>query len=225
MNSELIKYLETFVTDQRKNTFNEVLMKRTKYLTVVLEDIFQPQNASAVLRTSECLGIQDVHIIENQNKYNLNPDVVMGANYWITLHKYKEKQENTKKTIHSLKNQGYRIIATTPHKNDTTPEHFDLHKGKAALVFGTELTGLSDVALEMADEFIQIPISGFTESYNISVSAAIVLYTLTQRLQNSNINWHLTEEDKNELKLLWLRHTIKKCNLIEKHFHDSIKNI
>ncbi|MGQ8335217.1 TrmH family RNA methyltransferase [Sunxiuqinia sp. A32] len=222
MNTDLIEYLSDFVTPERLQLFNNVIENRTRYLTVALEDIFQPQNASAVLRTCDCFGIQNVHIIENRNKFSVDREVAMGASKWLNLHKYNENEQNSLVAIHELKKQGYRIVATTPHEGDTKLEEFDLSKGKAAIVFGTELTGITDIIKEEADEFVKIPMYGFTESFNISVSAAITMHHLTHQLRfHSGIEWMLSEKEKQEVKLEWLRRTIKSSKLLEKRF---IKN-
>ena len=138
----LIEYLSSVITEERYVQIQKVLQNRTRYLTVVLEDIYQSQNASAVLRTCDCFGIQDVHIIENKNEYNINPDVVQGASKWLSLSYYNERENNTLDAINKLKADGYRIVATTPHTNDVNLEEFDINSGKIALVFGTELTGI-----------------------------------------------------------------------------------
>ena len=219
MEKELIKYLSGFITTERFDLFQKILSQRTSYLTVVLEDIFQPQNASAVLRTCECLGIQNVHIIENRNKFTVDKEVVMGSVKWLNLHKYNKAKHNSLEAVSALKDKGYRIIATTPHQNDKFLPDFDLSKGKAAFVFGSELPGISEVILNEADEFLKIPMSGFTESFNISVSAAILLFYLTQKLRElDNINWQLTDSEKDGIMLQWLRSTIKRSNLLEQHF-------
>lgn len=215
---DLIAHLSEFITEKRLAIFNKVLEDRTRYITVMLEDIYQSQNASAVLRTCECTGIQDVHIVEERNAYEINHDVALGADQWLTLHYYNRGDNNLENAIKALKSEGYRVVATSPHKEGSTPENFDLQKGKAAVIFGTELHGLSDQALELADEFIQIPMSGFTESFNISVSAAITLYTLRKRLETSSLSWRLGEEERHELLLNWLRTTVKRSDLIENKF-------
>lgn len=209
--SQLIRHLEQFATERRKELFYNLIQHRTKYITVVLEDIFQSQNASAVLRTCDCLGIQDVHIIENYNKYKINPDVALGANKWLTLNKFNAKNtDNTVLAINHLKKIGYRIVATTPHQNDVNLPDFDLTRGKTALLFGTEKQGLSKTALALADEFIKIPMFGFTESYNISVSAAIILYQLTIKLKSySEISWQLTDVEKSDLLLDWFKVSVR----------------
>lgn len=217
----LISHLSEFVSPSRLETFKNVLAQRTRYLTVCLEDIYQSQNASAVLRTCDCLGIQDVHVIENKNKFDLNPEVVLGSSKWLDLQRYNEEGNNTVTALKKLKSDGYRIVATTPHKNDQNLDDIDLEKGKMALVFGTELTGLTDEALDLADEFLKIPIVGFTESFNISVSAAIIMYQLSQKLRKLDINWELSSEEYDELLLQWLRKSIKKSELIEDQFRKT----
>ena len=222
MQEKLIEHLSQFVTDRRVELFDTLLALRTRYITVVLEDIFQAHNASAVLRSCECFGIQDVHFIENQNPCRISPDVALGANKWLNLFRYNQLAENTLPAIESLKNKGYRIVATTPHKNDCTLEDFELCKGKTALLFGSELKGLSPLAMDMADEFVKIPMAGFTESLNISVTAALFIHHLTGKLRNHpTINWQLTHQEKQEIKLVWLKNSIKKSALIEKSFLDG----
>lgn len=206
-----LENLSEFVTEHKLKLFEENINYRTKYITVVLEDIFQSHNASAVLRTSDCFGIQDVHIIENKNKYIINPQVALGSTKWLNLIKYNKKENNSLDAVRSLKKQGYRIVATTPAPNiGVDLENFDLKKGKIALFFGTELEGLSAKVLNNTDEFLKIPMYGFTESFNISVSAAIMLHHLTLKLKNSDINWKLSEEEMIDIKINWLKSSIGK---------------
>ena len=221
MTEELISYLKNFVTEDRFELFCKTAKDRTRYLTVVLEDIFQPHNASAVLRSCDCFGIQDVHIIENENKYTVNPDVALGASKWLSLYKYNSEKNNTLQTIKILRNKGYRIIATTPHVNDVNLENFDITKGKFALMFGSELPGLSDIALENADAFLKIPMFGFTESFNISVSTAIVLHHLTLKFRQSDIDFKINDNEQRDIILEWLKRSIKKSDTIISEF---IKN-
>jgi tRNA (guanosine-2'-O-)-methyltransferase len=225
MNNRLIQYFSSFVTKERFELFCKILDHRTRYLTVVLEDIYQPQNASAVLRTCDCLGIQDVHIIENKNKFELNPKVELGASKWLTIKKYEKKENNTLEAIRVLKNNGYRIVATSPHSENSTLERFDLSRGKTALVFGSELPGISDIIIKEADEYFKIPMFGFTESFNLSVSAAIVLFHLMSKLRDSNsINWRLSKDEEEEILLTWLKKSIKSSRLIEKKYFENIHN-
>jgi tRNA (guanosine-2'-O-)-methyltransferase len=218
MTKELIQHLSTFVTPQRFSLFQNVVEDRTRYISVLLEDIFQPHNASAVLRSCDCFGIQDVHIVENENEYTINPDVALGASNWLNLYRYNDQAGNTLNAITALKEKGYRIIATTPHTDDINLEDFDLSKGKFVLMFGSELPGLSETALQHADEYLKIPMYGFTESFNISVSAAIILHHLTNKLRHSDIEYLLNEQQKDELILSWLKQSVKKSELIIKDF-------
>jgi tRNA (guanosine-2'-O-)-methyltransferase len=218
MKDKLIQHLQQFVTERRLKLFESRLESRTRYLTIVLEDIFQPHNASAVLRSCECFGIQDLHIIENRNAYHINPDVALGSYKWLTLKRYNQPGDNTTPALLSLKKEGYRVVAAMPHKNDCKLEDFDLSQGKTALVFGSELEGLSPTAVGLADEFIHVPMVGFTESLNISVSAAICIHHLTSNLRKSDLPWHLKEDEKKDILLAWLKKTIKKSDQIEQAF-------
>ncbi|GAB4147193.1 MAG: RNA methyltransferase [Bacteroidia bacterium] len=215
---QLFQYLSGFISESRLQKIEENVRNRTRYLTIALEDIYQPHNASAVLRSAECLGIQDVHVIEQRNKYDPNPDVVMGANKWLTMHKYRNPEGSTLECIQSLKKNGYRIIATTPHEKDTLIDKLDIHKGKMALFFGTEIDGISKVVRDHADEFVKIPMVGFTESFNISVSAAICMYQVMKDIRSSDLKWHLSEDEKLDIKLEWVKASLNKPELLEKEF-------
>ena len=221
MYNPLIEFLAKHVTEKRFELFNRIVDERTKYLTVVLEDIYQSQNASAVLRTCDCFGVQDVHIIENRNEFNVNPNVSLGATKWLSITKYNNSENNTLSAIEALKDEGYKVIATTPHTNDVNLENFDLFEAKTALVFGTELTGISDVVKENADGFLKIPMFGFTESFNISVSAAIVIHHLTNKLRESGFNYKLSENEKNELLVKWLKTSIKGSDIMIKELYEN----
>lgn len=219
---ELFEFLSSFISENKRNLFSENIRHRTRYMTLVLENIYQPHNASAVLRSAECFGIQDVHIVENTNKYEVNPDVALGSAKWLSLKKYSSQNNNTIPCLTSLKDRGYRIIATTPHKEGYFPEALPLDK-PFALVFGTELEGLSDSAIQMADSFVKIPMYGFTESLNISVSAAILLHTLSGRLRSSDFPWQLTQDEKLDILINWTKNVLKKADLVEKQFFKKTK--
>ncbi|MDT8392320.1 MAG: RNA methyltransferase [Bacteroidales bacterium] len=215
--AQLLAYLEQFISENKLQLFNNIIENRTRHITVVLEDIYQSQNASAVIRTCDCFGIQDVHIIENRNSYSINPDVALGASKWLRLKKYNQQEHNTLSCYESLREQGYRIVATTPHKADTKLDELNFD-GKLALVFGTELEGLSGKAISHADEHVKIPMYGFTESFNISVSAAIILHHLTEKLRASNIDWRLSATEKTDTRLSWVRRVIRHPEIHEKEF-------
>lgn len=224
MESELISYLSGFLTPERLALFNEILSLRTNYLTIVLEDFYQTQNTSAAIRTADCFGIQNVHVIENKNIFQVNPNVVRGSTNWVTVKRYNGTAMNTPQAFQKLREEGYRIVVATPHDHDVALEDFDLEKGKAAIVFGCERPGLTDFAENDADEYMKIPMVGFTESLNVSVSVAIVLHHLTYQLRNKgNVNWQLTEIEKQKILLEWLRTSIKRADLIEQKFYEMNK--
>jgi tRNA (guanosine-2'-O-)-methyltransferase len=220
---EFLNFLSGYLTQNRRQLFDKVIQHRTRHITVVLEDIFQPHNASAVLRSADLTGIQDIHIIENRNQYHVNPEVAMGSSKWLNLIKYNDTGNNTLAAYDALRKTGYRIVATTPHTNDQTLDEIPLD-GKMALVFGTELKGLSEMAIAEADEYLRIPMYGFTESYNISVSAALTLFTLTEKLRKSSISWQLSDEEKLDTLIEWAKRTIKHAELFEKEFFQKRKS-
>lgn len=216
----ILTHLLTFISENKQQKFTRIIRFRTRYITIVLEDIYQPHNASAVLRTCDCFGVQDVHIIENKNKYEVNPDVALGSAKWLNLIKHNQAENNTTSCLSGLKEQGYQIVATTPHQHDFTPDSFPIGK-KFALLFGTELHGLTPEAVSQADQFIRIPMVGFTESLNISVSAAILLHSLTSRLHSSDVDWRLTDEEETDIFIAWAAAVIKKPDLLIRKFMDN----
>jgi tRNA (guanosine-2'-O-)-methyltransferase len=225
-------YLAEFMLDSRCERIEEVLQQRMRYLTVVLEDIYHAPNASAVIRSCECFGIQDLHVIENTKRYKPNADVVRGSAKWIDMHRYRTKvngqpgavlrhsscptkeDNNTATCISSLKENGFKIVATTLQDDKAlTPEELPL-TSPLALCFGTEELGLSDQVYDMADYTLKIPMYGFTESFNISVAVALCLQTLTAKLHNSQISWQLSDDEKTELRFAWYKKSVKNAGKI-----------
>ena len=215
---KLIEYLKTFVTKKRLELFEEKLELRTKKVTLVLEDIYQSRNISAAMRSADCFGIQDVHIIENRNEFTKDESVSLGANKWINIIKHNKKKNNTIDCIKHLKKSGYQIIATTTKKPDIFLEEIDVKKNKIAILLGTELTGLSNEAIKLADKKMKINMYGFTESLNIS-SAAICCQYLSQKVRETD--WKVNENEKLDIMLRWLRNTIKSSSDIEENFFYS----
>lgn len=209
MTSELIEYLREFISEPRWERINEVLDQRTGHISVVLEDIYQPHNASAVLRSCDGFGIQDIHVIENNNEFDASSQITIGADQWLTINRYNTPNiDNVSDCFNRLRQKGYKIVATTPHEDDFNLNELDIIK-PTALVFGTELEGVTDQVKEQADAFVKIPMSGFSESFNISVSAAICLYDLTTRLRESDLDWKLNPNRREELLLEWVKKSIK----------------
>lgn len=202
-----------YLTDERRRKIETYARERTRAVTVVLEDIYQGHNISAVLRSAECFGVQDVHIIEGKHRFVVDQAIAKGSAQWLTLTTYQEPM-STKACYDSLRSAGYTIVATTPHENDMLIEDLPINR-KTALVFGTEQYGLSQYALEHADAFVKVPLYGFTESFNISVCAGITLYELTKRLRASDESWRLSEEEILDLQLKWLGMSTYRTKQIE----------
>lgn len=215
----LVDHLSQFVTPNRQRLISNALDKRTNYLTVVLEDIYQSQNASAVLRTCDCLGIQNIHVIENKNEYTINPDVALGSTKWIDINHYNEPEtKNHLECIKGLKAKGFKIVATMPNENDLSLWDLDVEKGPYAFVFGNEKDGISPETAEQADHFVTIPMFGFTESYNISVSAAIILSQVIKDLNQKKVSYTFNDKQKLSTQLQWFINHIKQGDKIANSF-------
>ena len=222
IDEKLLNYFESFLTDSRKQLFKSVLEKRTRHFTVVLEDIFQSHNASAVVRTCDIFGVQDVHAIENKYNNKVSRHVAKGSQKWLNQLRYRNDGDNTKTCLDGLKKAGYQIVATTPHNDSCLLQDFDVSK-KTAFVFGEEAEGVSNYVIENSDGFLKIPMVGFTESLNISVATAIILQDVTTKLRNSDINWELSKEEKEVLYIDWVKKTIKNVDKIEAHYQQNLK--
>jgi tRNA (guanosine-2'-O-)-methyltransferase len=211
---DYLAFLENILTENRKERFLQVLQNRTKHFTVAIEDVFQLHNTSAVMRSCEVFGIQELNVVEQKFGKRIDTQIAMGAQKWVDINRFETIQD----CIDNLKLKGYQIIATTPHQNDCMLEDFDILK-PSALFFGTEIDGLSQEVLQQADGFLKIPMVGFTESLNISVSAAIILQNLSTRLRKSNIEWQLTEQEILEKRLDWAKNSIKDIKRIEARYY------
>jgi tRNA (guanosine-2'-O-)-methyltransferase len=207
----LIEQLLAYVTDNKREKMHAVLQNRTRYVTVVLEDLFQPHNASAALRTCDIFGVQDVHVVQAKYAFKAVSTIAMGATKWLNVHTHPTITDS----IAALKKQGYRIVATTPHTDSYSLPNLPIDQ-KTALIFGSEQTGLSDDALAQADMFVKIPMYGFVESFNVSVSVALCLYDVVNRLHQSPYAWQLSEEEKQDIMLEWIRRVSKTASLVEK---------
>ncbi|EAQ49230.1 MULTISPECIES: TrmH family RNA methyltransferase [Leeuwenhoekiella] len=217
MKKELIEYLETFLTRRRQDLFKQVLDERTRFLTVAIEDVGHLHNTSAVMRSCDAFGVQDIHVIEELKGKRIDREIAMGAQKWTSVKRY----DSTKNALAKLKSEGYQIVATTPHHTAHKLEDFKLDK-PTALFFGSEKDGLTETVIEAADEYIYIPTFGFTQSLNISVCAAILLQELTQRLRNSSLDWKLKPKDIEEIKTLWLKRNLKDYDALVAQFKTTL---
>jgi len=221
MSAELVEYLSQFAHDNRVELFNEKIKERTDYVTLVLEDIFHAQNTSAAIRTCDCFAIQNIHVIENRNEFNLHTGITLGSANWVDIHQYNEKENNTKACLDKLKSEGYKIVATTPLPDAPSLYELNLDE-KVALVLGNEAEGISDMVKQEADELVTIPMYGFTESFNISVSAALILNELRNRLESSDLNWKLSEIEQTKLKIKWCTGIIRNGEDVEAEIRRRI---
>lgn len=208
----LLEELYEMITPSKIQMFEEIAAQKTNYLTVVLENIYQEHNASAVMRTCEGLGIQNLHVVESKNEYKPQRDIARGSGRWIELHNYDE-QQGVLNCINQLKSEGFRIVATTPHEKDYTIDNLPIDQ-PIALIFGTEGDGISKQVIDHADDFVKIPMYGFTESFNISVSVAISTYVLRRRIEKANCDWQLSFEELTKLKVEWCKRIIPKGELV-----------
>lgn len=212
-NNDLFTYLQGYLTEERKERFLEVLKNRTKFLTVAIEDVYQMHNTSAIIRSCDVFGIQEVHVVEDRFSKRLDKNIAVGAEQWVDVYKY----QSTGECVSRLKDQGYQIMATTPHDDSLLlPDFFP--KKKTALFFGTEKEGLSEEVMQQADGFLKIPMVGFSESLNVSVSAAIIIQELAHKVRNSDVNWQLSEDEIFEKRLDWTKKSIKSVEgIIERY--------
>ncbi|MGY5351166.1 TrmH family RNA methyltransferase [Wenyingzhuangia sp. IMCC45533] len=223
MNQDLLNYLETFVTEKRKAAFKKVLSNRTRHFAVVLEDLFQKHNWSAVVRSCDVFGVQDVYTIENKYRAYISNGVGKGSQKWIDFHRFKNNENNTQDCVDALRENGYQIIVTTPHEESSFVADFDISK-KSAFVFGVEGTGVSNELMSKADGYLKIPMVGFTESLNVSVAAAITLQNTTDRLRRSDLNWQLTKEEQDELYAQWIEKSIGSVKQIKERYYQDKKS-
>ncbi len=214
IDSQLLSYLERFISPERKNRFQQILENRTRYITVAVEDVYQMHNTSAVIRSCEVFGIQEVHLIESRYGKRLDKNIAMGAEQWVDVFRH----GNTKNCLETLRDRGYKIIATSPHNDSCLLHDFKLD-AKVALFFGTERNGLSAELMENADGFLKIPMMGFTESLNISVSAAIILQELATRLRKQGLDWPLATVEKLAIQLDWTKKSISSIDgILERYY-------
>jgi tRNA (guanosine-2'-O-)-methyltransferase len=208
-----LTYLEGFITENRRDKFLDILSRRSKHFTVAVQDLFQLHNTSAVLRTCEVFGVQELNVIEERYGKTIDKEIAMGAQKWVDVNRF----DSTTACIATLKQQGYRIIATSPHEDSCLLEDFDITQ-PFALFFGTEISGLSEEVLNRADGYLKIPMLGFTESLNISSSAAIIIQNLSSRLRNSGISWQLSTDEVLEKRIDWAEKTIKDIDFVKTRY-------
>ena len=215
---ERIEYLAEFILPERFATLQRAADSRTHYLTVVAENMFHGQNSAALMRHCEAFGVQRLHTVETVCPFEPNPTIARGTEQWVDL----VRHASTAEALQCLKAEGYRIVATTPHRGSSTPETFDVTRGPFALVFGTEHAGISQEVIDAADEFLRIPMCGMVESLNVSASAAILIYQLTERMRRTVSGWQLDEAAHTELLYRWMYGSVKDAPaILQRHFGEE----
>ncbi len=214
---ERIAYLASFMTEERFSLFGRTLAQRTNYMTLLAENTFHPHNAAALIRHCEAFGVQQMHTIETRCQFDPSQNISRGSDRWVNI----VRHTSTSEALAALKADGYRLVATTPHRESCTPETFDVTKGKFALIFGTEHAGISDEAMAAADEYLRIPMCGMVESLNVSASAAILIYQLSQRVRAQVEGWELTETEQTQLLYDWVRQSVKDADrILQRKFNE-----
>ena len=201
---ETFDYLKQFLTDERLSKIEHFSQESSDFVLPVMEDVYQFRNAAAIVRSVEACGFHHVVALEEENVFNPNLKVTKGAETWVQV----EKMPNNLDSLKEIKNRGYKILAVSPENNATMLPDYEV-KEPIALVFGTELEGVSDEILDFADETLAIPMYGFTKSFNVSVAAAICMYELKQKLMKSGIDYKLSKEKLLEMKIRWTVNSIR----------------
>jgi tRNA (guanosine-2'-O-)-methyltransferase len=221
MDKQVLNEFYKIITPNKVEMFDRIAALRTRYFTVALENIYQEHNASAVLRSCDCFGLQEMHVIEKGFQYSVQRDIALGAGRWVDMFNYNLGDNPTDDCILNLQNRGFKVVATTPHTEAFTIHNLPLDQ-PLAFFFGTERRGLSQEVIERADYKLKIPMFGFTESFNISVSVAIVLQTIRQRLEESGLIWKLNEEEQIALKIKWCKKILNGGPALENEFRKRI---
>lgn len=202
---ERIALLSGFMLPARYDVLRRTVAMRTRYMTILAENTFHPQNAAALIRHCEAFGLQQMHTVETYCRFNPSAAIVRGTDRWVDIRRH----GSTAEALAALRAEGYRIVATTPHRENTTPESFDVGRGRFALVFGTEHAGISEEVLASADEFLRIPMCGMVESLNVSASAAILIYMLSERMRRQVEGWNMTAAEQAATLYGWMCRSVK----------------
>lgn len=215
-----IEYLRGFMTEDRYELFRRTVFRRTRYVTLLAENMYHGQNAAALIRHCEAFGVQRMHTVETLCPFEPNASISRGTDRWVDV----VRHASTTEALAALKCEGYRIVATTPHREDVTPETFDVGAGPFALVFGTEHAGISDEVIASADHFLRIPMCGMVESLNVSASAAILIYMLSERVRQTVPDWRMDASEQDEILLRWMQTSVRDSErILDKRFGPDEK--
>lgn len=208
------------MTESRKQVLKDTLELRTKYVTLVAEHFIDEHNIHASIRSSECFGLQEFHNIPEEGvQLKKNRSVNRGAFHWTHVYDYEEGKRSTEECIANLKARGYKIYASSSHiETSFTPQNIPIDQ-PLAIVLGKEMTGISQETIDMCDGVITIPMYGFTESFNVSVAASLIIQPIIARIHESDYNWKMTEKEKSDLYYEWAWATIKSPDSFYKEWY------
>jgi len=199
-----IDLLSSFLSASRNSKIDHVISHRTNNIRLVLENITDPHNAAACIRTAEAYGVQHVHVINSNNKFSLAESITAGADRWVSLQQHKSTEE----CISTVKSLGYSLCVsdletgTRPiHEIKSIYPNFSLTQPKLSFVFGNETYGVSSTMKKVSDFRFILPMVGFTQSFNISVSVSVCL---TYLKAYGLLEPSFTNDEKQKLKLEWL---------------------
>lgn len=213
---KIFEYLKGFLTPARLEKIERQSAKSSDYILPIVEDIYQFRNAAAIVRSVEACGFHKVVALEQNNVFDPNLRVTKGADIWVEV----EKMPRNITSLQTIRDRGYKIVAVSPERNATMLPDYQ-PKEPVALVFGTEWEGATDELLDFADETLAIPMYGFTQSFNVSVAAAICMYDLKQKLLTSNQDYLLNEEKRTKLKIRWATNSIPSGQeILDKYLKD-----
>ena len=217
MQDARLEALVPFLSEERLKKFDDVLSRRTRKLCLVLENVYQSRNASAVMRTCDGLGVQDVHLIEDINPWVYNRVVSKGTPSWLTIHRYQAAEQPISACIDRLKKLGFKIAVTSPHVDGFEPHELPTDH-PVALVMGTEFKGVSDEMMEAADYCVHIPMLGFSESLNISVAAGVIMHRILENIREKpRSEWEIPEEEAHQLRINWALKSVRKSAKLLAH--------
>ncbi|MCY0977969.1 RNA methyltransferase [Chryseobacterium wangxinyae] len=211
------EYLKQFLTEERLKKIEHFAPESSDFVLPVLEDVYQFRNAAAIVRSVEACGFHKVVALQEENNFEPNLKVTKGADTWVEVEKLPRNMESFQK----IKDKGYKIVVVSLENDAKMLPDYEITE-PIALVFGTEMEGVSQEILDFADETLAIPMYGFTRSFNVSVAASLCMYELKQKLMKSGIDYKLNDEKLLRMKIRWTVNSIRSGEQIyNKYLKDN----
>lgn len=209
---EAIAALRAHVLPPRWVRLSEAAYRRTRWVTVAFDSLTHAHNVNAVLRTCECLGVQDVHMVTGGSPLAEFVGISRGALDWLCVHEYATLSEE----LSALRAMGYRLVGTTPRQSggSVAVADFDPSLAPFVLFLGQEKHGLAMEVAEAMETGVYVPMVGLTESLNVSVAAGMLLQSLMERMAREHFPYQVPEEEGDAILLTWLRRTVRSADLI-----------